>query len=384
MLKVAVGHSTDLDSSDAIAEVLDQCQMILAGATPTAGILLAAIDFEHQLILQRILETFPELTLIGGTTDGEISSVLGFEQDSLLLMLFSCDRIHITSGIGTQVSIDMPAAIKAAVSMAIKYHSDPIQFCLTLPESLTTSAAQIVETLKQMLGPQVPIFGGLTADQWRFQQTYQFFQDQVYCDAVPLLLFSGPVLFAHGVASGWRPIGKKGCITRADQHIVYEIDGKPAIDFYKYYLGPLPPSSEYPLAVLASNEEVLYMRAPSGLYEPNSGSINFFGDVPEGSIVQITEASRDRILSASQASMQHALQNYPGQSPAVALFFSCTSRRQILGSRTWEEYQLVKANLEDSLPGFGFYTNGEIAPLQQRGLTYFHNETFLTLLIGEA
>ncbi|MDA0866059.1 MAG: hypothetical protein O2890_06520, partial [Cyanobacteria bacterium] len=280
MFKVAVGHSTDLESADAIAEVLAQCQGELVDITPTAGVLLAAIDFDHKLILDQVLETYPDLALIGGTTDGEISSVLGFEQDSLTLMLFCSDQVHITAGIGTDVSADVPGATQSAIDQAKVSHSDPIQFCLTLPESLTTSAVQIVESLKDQLGPQVPIFGGLTADQWRFKYTHQFCQDQVYSDAVPVLLFSGPVLFSHGIASGWQPIGKRGCITRAVQNVVYEINDQPALDFYKYYLGPVPPSSEYPLAVYEPSGELSYMRAPSGIYDPEAGSITFFGDIP--------------------------------------------------------------------------------------------------------
>ncbi|NJR66826.1 MAG: translation initiation factor IF-1 [Leptolyngbyaceae cyanobacterium CRU_2_3] len=44
--------------------------------TPQAGILFAAIDFDHELILRRIQQAFPGIALIGGTTNGEISSVL--------------------------------------------------------------------------------------------------------------------------------------------------------------------------------------------------------------------------------------------------------------------------------------------------------------------
>ncbi|MEB3210863.1 MAG: FIST N-terminal domain-containing protein, partial [Leptolyngbyaceae bacterium] len=260
MLKVAVGHSTDLESLDAIAEVLAQCQNSLGKEKPNAGILFAAIDFDHKLILQEVLATFPDLILIGGTTDGEMSSVLGFEQDSLTLILFCSDRIHIGAGIGTQVSQDVQAATLTAVDRAKSNSIEPIQFCIALPESLTTSAVHIVESLQHQLGDRVAVFGGLTADQGRFKQTHQFFQDQVYSDAIPILLFSGPVLFSHGIASGWAPIGKRGRITRVVNNIVYEIDGAPALDFYKYYLGPLPPSPEYPLAVFTSDGKLAYMR----------------------------------------------------------------------------------------------------------------------------
>jgi hypothetical protein len=299
-------------------------------------------------------------------------------------MVFCSDEITITAGIGQGVSKDAIAACHAAVQQASTAHKEEIQFCISLPESLTTSGGLILDSLKQTLGEQVPIFGGLTADQWRSQQTYQFFQTEVCSDAVPLLLFSGPILFSHGIASGWQPIGNPGRVTKAEKNVVYEIDGQPALAFYQRYLGALPPSSEYPLALFDVDSDRYYMRAPSGIYDPTSGSITFFGDVPAQSIVQITETTHDDILSASQLSTLQALDNYPGQTPAAALFFSCASRRQILGRRTREEYKQAQQCLTQPLPSCGFYTNGEIAPLRQNGVTHFHNETFITLLLGEA
>ncbi|MGB3299233.1 MAG: FIST N-terminal domain-containing protein [Phormidesmis sp.] len=389
MFKAVVGHSNDPDSQEAVLEVLKQMHCALAGASPKAGILFAAIDFDHALILREIIKAFPEIALIGGTTDGEISSVLGFEQDSLTLIAFCSDSITISAGIGQEVSKGEQAAAQAAVQQAIAAHPEEIQLCISLPESLTTSGVTIIESLKEALGKQVPIFGGLTADQWRSQQTYQFFQAEVHSDAVPVLLFSGPILFSHGVASGWQPIGTAGRVTKAKRNVVYEIDDQPALSFYQRYLGALPPSSEYPLALSDSNSDLQYMRAPSGIYDRSTGSITFFGDVPTQSMVQITEATHDSILLASQQSTQQALETYPGQMPAAALFFSCASRRQILGSRTKEEFDQAQRYLTQSspvqaLPSCGFYANGEISPLQHKGETYLHNETFITLLLGEA
>jgi hypothetical protein len=388
MLKLAVGHSNDPDSQSAVSEAIEQVRATLVDASPKAGILFAAIDYDHPLVLHRIVEAFPEIELIGGTTDGEMSSVLGFEQDSLTLMVFCSDQITMTAGIGRGVSKDTSAAAEAAVQEAITDHQEPVQFCLAFPESLTVSGGLILESLKQALGIQVPIFGGLTADQWRSRQTYQFFKTEVCSDAVPILLFSGSILFSHGVASGWHPIGNSGKVTKAEKNIVYEIDNRPALEFYHRYLGSLPPSSEYPLALFDTDGDRYYMRAPIGISDPAIGSIIFFGDVPEQAIVQITETTHDDILSASQLSTQQAIDSYPGHTPLAALLFSCASRRQILGRRTQEEYQLVQHCLSQSLPqplvSCGFYSNGEIAPLQQQGVTHLHHETFITLLVGEA
>ncbi|MEH2348149.1 MAG: FIST N-terminal domain-containing protein [Nostoc sp.] len=381
MFKTVVGHSNDPDSLSAVEEVIQQCVGSLTGDIPKAGVLFCAIDFEHSLILQQIYQAFPGIELIGGTTDGEISSVLEFQQDSITLMLFCSDEVEIYAGVGRNVSGDPITVTKQAVEQAKAKSNATPKLCLTHPESLTTSGVSILNGLKLALGQDVPIFGGLAGDQSRYQNTYQFFQTEVLSDSVPILLFSGTILFSHGVASGWHPIGQTSQVTKVDKNILYEIDGKPALDFYHHYLGLLPPSMEYPLAVFAHNGDNFYIRAPIA-YNQESGSITFFADIPDGAVIQIAEAGYEDILAASKASFMNALDNYLGVEPSAVLFFSCVARRQILGTRAKEEYQNTKLCLDYHLPGCGFYSYGEIAPIDKISQTQFHNETFVTLILG--
>ncbi len=383
MFAVAVGHSNDPDSLIAVNELLEQCSVALAGIIPQAGILFAAIDFDHALILHRIQETFPGIALIGGTTNGEISSVLKFQRDSLTLMVFASDEVEIYAGLGRNASNDPIAAAHQAVAAAKLQATQPTKLCLTFPDSLTASGVLILDGLQQALG-SVPIVGGMTADDYTFEKTHQFFQTEVLVDAIPVLLFSGSLLFSHGVASGWKPIGKRSQVTRVKGNVVYEIDGQRALDFYQHYLGTDVFTSQYAiyaLAIFESQGERFYMRAPSG-YDPETGSITFFSDIPEQAIVQITDVSRDEILAASKASLQEAIQHYPGTAPAAALLISCSARRRILGTRTNEEYQLIERAIPNAIPSCGFYAYGEIAPLTDQGQTRFHNKTFVSLLLG--
>ncbi|BAZ49290.1 FIST C-terminal domain-containing protein [Nostoc ellipsosporum NOK] len=380
MLKVAVGHSNDPDASAAIDEVIEQCMQSLAGQVPQAGILFTAIDFDHPLILERIQDVFPSIDLIGGTTDGEISSVLDYQQDSITLMVFCSDQVEIHAGLGRGVSKDVVAATQQAVTEAQSKSKSATKLCLTVPESLTTSGVRILDGLKQALGDRTLIVGGTAADQQRMQHTYQFFRGEVLSDSVPILLFSGDVLFSCGMAGGWKTIGKQGIVTKVDGNILYEIDGKPALEFYLHYLGA-PPSDEYPLAVYEPSGQKYFMRSPNG-YDKNTGSIRFFTDIPDQAQVQMLEASREELLSASQFSLQQALENYPGHEPTAAVLISCASRRHLLGTRTEREYQTIKKNLAKNLPCCGFYSYGELAPLTPKSETYFHNETFVTLLLG--
>ncbi|MFN6569743.1 FIST signal transduction protein [Dendronalium sp. ChiSLP03b] len=383
MFRVVVGHSDDPDSQTAIAEILKECTHSLAGIIPQAGLLFAAIDFDHVLILQRIRDTFPGIELIGGTTNGEISSVLEFQQDSLTLMLFAADEVEIRAGIGRGASKNPTLAAQVAIAQAKAKSIYQPQICLTFPDSLTSNGVLILEGLKQSLGEHIPIIGGMAADDYTFDKTYQFFQDEVLSDSVPVLLFSGRLLFSHGVASGWTPISQRGRVTKVDGNVVYEIDGQRALDFYQHYLGVEQFAANYAIHALAvfEDRDRFYMRAPNA-YDRQSGSVTFFSDIPEQAVVQITDASRDDILLASEESLKNALADYSGVEPTAALLISCAARRRILGTLAREEYQLVKTRLPETLPCCGFYAYGEIAPLVSGGQTQFHNKTFVTLLLG--
>src|SRR6187549_2180885 len=107
MFTAVVGHSEDMDGAAAAAEVLTQCRQRLNGTIPTAGLLFAAIDYYHHLLLDEINRQLPDLELIGCTTDGEISSDLGFREDSVTLILFASDTVDITAGIGRGLSTDV-------------------------------------------------------------------------------------------------------------------------------------------------------------------------------------------------------------------------------------------------------------------------------------
>jgi hypothetical protein len=381
MLKIAVGHSNDPDSQEAILEVLEQCRKTLSGSIPQAGLLFAAVDFDHAIVLSCINTAFPDIELIGGTTDGELSSVLEFQQDSLTLMLFCSDEIKIRAAVGRNVSQDPIEIAHQAVETAKALLHAPVKFCIATPESLTTSATAILEGLILGMGTK-PVLGGATADQAKTERVYQFYKTEVLTDSVPVLLFAGNILFSHGVASGWQPIGRRGVVTKVERNTVYEIDSKPALAFYHHYFEDFAPDAAYPLAVFPPGEEHrFFLRSPFN-HDSVKGSVTLSGDVPDRSIVQITEASQANILCASSTAFEEALKAYPGQEPAAALFFSCAWRRWILGTQTGQEYRAIAQHLASDLPTCGFYTYGEISPLSQQGKTFFHNTTFTTLLIG--
>lgn len=381
MFKAIVGHSTDVDSEDAIAEILEQCQFQLGHQLPQAGLLFAAMGFDYGLILARIQTAFPGIQLIGCTTDGEISSVHGFQEDSISLMLFCSDTVTMHAGLGQDLSND---AIKAANQAIDNFKSENLQavkLCIVLPDGLTDGTEVTIRQLQSKLPPNTPIIGGLAGDQYQFKQTYQFYQDKVVQNGLPILVFCGALNLSHGVASGWQPLSRSAIVTKSEKEIVYEIDHQPATQFYRDYTGDQPIMGEYPLAVFEADSDSFYLRA-SNQWDVDTNSIHFMGEVPEQATVQITYATHDQIIAATKTSIEQAVSQYAGTQPAAAFFVSCAARRWLLGDRAKEEYELSQQSLNSKIPVIGFYAYGEIAPLSMQGQSCYHQETLVTLLLG--
>ncbi len=385
MLIAASGHSEDIDTLSAFAEVREQCEAVLKGKSPQAGLLFAGIDFEHQELLDAINDAWPGIELIGCTTDGELSSYLGFREDSISLLLFASDTIDFSSGLGRGLSEDVQAACTQAVEQArAKSELDP-RLCIATPESLTISGQKTVEVLHKVLGDGVDLFGGRAADYRKYENTLQFCGRDVVSDGVSILILSGPLVYSFGVASGWKPIGDPGTITRSQGNVVYEIDGTPAIEFYRRFLGKqFKLSPDIPLIILNDAGEPEYLRPPSGEIDDETGAITYLSDVPEGVRAQVSFVDRAAILEGCEESIRKALRGFSeGKKPEAAVIVSCSSRKLLLGTKTPEECRILQERVGRELPFAGFYSFGEIGPQKSGTMKpMMHHQTFTMLLLG--
>jgi hypothetical protein len=389
MFRMAVGHSDDIDLDAALATVFEQCDAALAGAAPRAGLLMAAWEADHRSIVDAVRARYPGIELAGSTTAGEMSSVLGFQEDSIALTLFASDTVEITAGLGTGLRSDARAATQAAVDQARAKATLEPSLCLAMPAIGLGQATEFLEGLRVALGNHVPILGGGAAHEDPSQDPASGISRQVVGDtlaegAIAILLFSGPLDFSFGVETGWRGVGQRATVTRSVAAGVLEIGGRPAVEFYDRYLGVGQPSLANPLAVFEGGSPDFYLRTPT-MFDRDSGLVAFLGVIPEGSTVQITIAATDEIVDGARASIADALASFPGgRTPDGALLYSCVTRRFLLGTRAGREIEQVREELGSDVPVAGFYCVGEIAPMPHAGGSEFHNATMVAVLLGAA
>ena len=391
MFRMAVGHSDDIDIDVALAAVLAECDAALAGVPPTAALLFAAWEADHQHVLDAVRSHYPGIALAGSSAGGEMSSVMGFQQDSIALAVFASDDVDMTVGLGRDLAVDPRAAIREAVAAARATTSQPPTLCIAMPTIGVVDASIILDALRAELGAGVPIVGGGSTSQDPVVDPaattgMQFANDSVVDGGIAILLFSGPLDYSFGVETGWRGVGPRATVTRVGSGRVMEIDDRPAIEFFDRYVGTAPgqlPPIANPLAIFATPDATDFFLRTATALDHATGGVTFFGAVPEGSTIQLTIAATDDIVSGATASISDALARFPeGGTPEGALLYSCVVRRFLLGTRTGREMDAVRAVVGSATPVAGFYCMGEIAPFVDGEASKFHNATMVSVLLG--
>ncbi len=384
MFKMAVGYSEDVDEGDAIAEALDAAAGKLEGETPTAGVLFAGTDYDHEPLVAEVLRRYPDINLIGCAANAQMSTDSGFADVGITLTLFASDVIDITSGVGENVSADPVGASKRAVLQALAGTDKEPALAIAFTDLLQTDLDAVVRAVAEDLGEGVPLIGGASApEDFRITpwQTSQFFGDRVLSDSVPILLLSGPLKYSTAIAHGWSPTGKQAKVTNSERNQVEAIGDETVMDYYRNYLGDdIGSLFAHPLAVYDADDNFV-LRAVTGS-DDESGTASFMGEVPQGSTVQVSMTTVPDILGAAKQTLSDAIAHYPGpDKPQGAFLVSCAVRQMLLGSQATQEAAGIQETMGADFPMAGFYASAEIGPTAD-GTTRLHNATFVTLLLG--
>ncbi len=384
MIKIGLGQVEGSDTGLVTDTIITACCRQIGTDQPKAGLVFAGPNFDHILILEKICDAFPGMVLVGCTTSGDYTSAYGFSDDSVSLMVICSERLEFGVGLGRALSLDCRGAIDGALSAARSTLSEKPSLCLAFPHDQGVILEPVLDYLTTKLGTGCPVFGGaagtLLTDTDR-AEIFQFCNREVVSDALPLLLISGPVRYDFAIANSWRPVGKKVKITRAEGPLVHTIDEVRAVDFYRSYLGyHEQPAREFILAVYEPGTSGFYLVSPIEYYD--SGAIRFNGIISEGSQVQLTEVIREDLITNTRTTSEQLSSADRDWRPAFALTFSCTYRKEVLGTSVQEEFNVVREGFLPGLPVMGFFSFGEIAPLVAGGPSKAQSATLILLLIG--
>ncbi len=355
--------------------------------SPNTLILLfgASEFFDKPHVTQEIVELFPNSVVSGCSTAGEILSC-SVRDRGLVAAAVKFDKTEIRK---TNVSIRPgEPALAAGVRVANGLMRDDLRAVFVLSDGLNVNGSKLVTGINSVLPPKVVVTGGMAGDMSRFERTWVLRDGIPTENCVTAVGFYGDsIRIGHGSQDGFDIFGPERKVTKSAENVLLELDGKPALELYKRYLGEraaeLPASAlHFPLLLRAHQGDTKQLVRTVLAVNETAHSLTFAGDLPEGSIVQLMHTNYDRLIDGASEAAMRAVETNDCESEMLSIAISCVGRRLILGERTEEELEAVMDTLPAKAKQIGFYSYGEISPYL-KGHCDLHNETMTITTISE-
>jgi hypothetical protein len=332
---------------------------------------------------QELQRRHPGAILLGCTTGGEIHGCDVLDE-TLSATALSFDHTAITAA---QADVAQ-GSYEAGLSIGRALARPDLKALFVLSDGTRTNGSDLVRGLRDAVGPDVVLCGGLAGDGPNFGTTYVGLNAPPAPGRVAAIGLSGHKLnVGHGSSGGWDVFGPQRRITKAKANVLYELDGKPALDLYKRYLGPdaaqLPGSALlFPLRIYpADKPEQAIVRTVVGIDE-EARTMTFAGDMPDGHCAQLMRGNFDRLIQGAANAAEQAQTRPDGE--RVAILVSCIGRKLLLGQRIHEEVEAVQDVLGKATRLTGFYSYGEVSPHEVTGSAELHNQTMTITTLSEA
>lgn len=335
-----------------------------------------------------VAAAYPDAYLLGCSTAGDIFGTQ-VSDDSLVVTAVRFERTRV---VGRSTRIDGPEdSLAAGERLARSLAGEGLVHVFVLSDGLHVNGSKLVEGLAGSLPPEVTVTGGLSGDGPRFKETLVLgglSGGLPESRTIAAVGFYGRGLrVGYASLGGWDPFGPERLITRSEGNVLYELDGRSALELYKTYLGPhareLPASGLlFPLSLRAEEGSTPVVRTILSVDE-ETRSMTFAGDVPVGSYARFMKANFDRLIDGAVGAARTSYEAVGSTSPDLALLVSCVGRKLVLKQRVEEEVEGVREVLGDRTVLTGFYSYGEISPFTPDARCELHNQTMTITTLTE-
>ena len=206
------------------------------------------------------------------------------------------------------------------------------------------------------------LVGGLSCSRGSMPQSAR----QITGGGLSGILLAPEVTVATRLTQGCTPLAPMHLVTRAESNLVYELDGRPALDVLREDLGDVTPERIATLGghlfvglpIAGSDTGDYLVRNLMGI-DPQSGVVAIGDYTQEGQ--RLLFCKRDQASAADDLKrMLEALKKaIKGVTPKAGIYYTCIGRGQNLFVTPNEELATIQDVLGE-FPLTGFFANGEI------------------------
>jgi hypothetical protein len=352
---------------------------------PNLVLVFAAIEqFTAEQFAGNLQLAFPDALLMGCSTAGEISTA-GVDDGSCNLTAVQFESTPLRAASAALAGMEDSQAAGRRIGEQLA--GDDLRAVMVFAPGVNINGSALVDGIAASIGVTVPITGGLAGDGGAFRQTFTLGPHGVRDDVIVAVgLYGNRLRFHHGSFGGWEPFGPARKVTRCSGNVLYELDGEPALDVYRRYLGEyardLPASGLlFPFAMLGEDHGAIgLIRTILGI-DATDGSLTLAGEIEAGGYLKLMHASTDKLVDGAESAAQATAVD--PVSDRLAVLVSCVGRKLVMGNRVDEEIEAVAEVLGSQVTLTGFYSYGEISPFMPGSTCKLHNQTMTITCLGE-
>jgi hypothetical protein len=380
--KAGVGMSQHHNPSIAGREAAEQALEKAGVDRPDFVFMFATVGYDQHSLLRAVRVATGDAPLTGCSGEGTINGDDADESNfSVVVTAISSEELQWTNGLAAGLKADPRAVGKRVAKELLPHLSSDTIGLFVFPEGRAENFDHFFAGLEENLPSDqfLPLWGGGAGNDLKLgKPTYQYCDDEVITDGVSYALLSGEAHTAWAISHSVIPIGGERIVTRSKGNVIYEIDGKPATDVFKEYL---------PEDALAANRDwvrygislALSFKAPSymkdeeyvvrGVPQPSltDGSITVQTEVEEGTSIWFSSRDKEKITTGFDRMATQIEEQLAGEKPELVFQFECVTRGKMM-FREQEKLQLLRQfrqSLDADVPWVGFYTIGEIGPVDE-------------------
>jgi len=340
---------------------------LVDGFDPTVAIVFMSVKQDRKAICE--LMDSKNIDVFGATSCGEFTNNHQSEGEIAILLL-ELSKEHYAILFEDFVDENLDNAVSKLANNALKQFTNP-SLIVCSPgvnqKGEHFEGEKLVKSLEKSLGPDKICFGGMAGDDWMLKETFVFTNYKEAKYGIVALVLDGDKIALNGMAvTGWKPLGITRTVTKSKGQLLYEIDGKSAVELYLRYLGKEDKiaekdfkvfeelSMEYPFIVERDKDETV-LKTPMKIDSAEKALVIDI-PMPEGSKFWFTQPPEFDIVEEVIEKASELKMELRTEADAL-LIFSCAGRQPILGPMTTDENEGL-AEVWQS-PMAGFFTYGE-------------------------
>ncbi len=315
-----------------------------------SGLIQLFCNTQNEEKLRPVLSVLAKLKgfkLIGSSTSGAISGG-EIRDDELVISFSSFERSRV------EVRYFPNPSLEQGHNLGAELNASDARLVIAFGNALNENPEPFIEGLGDT-APDLAVTGGTAADGGHFQKTLVICDEAVHSTGMVVAILRGNslrVTVRHSL--DWIPIGTQMQVTRSVGNKVYELDGRPVLDAYRYYLGDdaviAVPNRilEFPLVTRENGVDIA--RAP--VCSNEDGSLIFAGEFKPGQTVRFGVAAVEQLLQGARSMTRELACDVPLEAIYI---YSCGDRRALMQDERVTEFEILSA----AGPDIGFFTEGE-------------------------